>query len=265
MIVKAAASEADAVCIDLEDSVPADREGGEPRERRARVRRARFRATRADVPHQRASTRRSPIATSIDVVEAVGDRIDLVMLPKAGSPADVAVRRDAADADRSASRLRATRSASRRRSRPRPASCGCARSRRLAATRGADLRRGRLRGVDAHAGVRHRNVRRERRAVSGTSLARGDARDRRRGARERPALHRRAVLRLRRPRRLRARVPDRARDGLRRQAVHSSDAAGDGERRFSRPTPRSRMRGAWSRRTTPAWPAGAAPCRSTAR
>jgi citrate lyase subunit beta/citryl-CoA lyase len=88
MIVKAAASDADAVCIDLEDSVPADAKASS----RANVVRAfaeldfgrrirMFRMNAVDTPFA--------YRDLIDVVEAVGDRIDLVMLPKAGSPTDV--------------------------------------------------------------------------------------------------------------------------------------------------------------------------------
>jgi citrate lyase subunit beta/citryl-CoA lyase len=88
MIVKAAASDADSVCIDLEDSVPADQKAAS----RANVirafaeldfgRRARmFRMNGVDTPFA--------YRDLVDVVEAVGDRIDLVMLPKAGSAADV--------------------------------------------------------------------------------------------------------------------------------------------------------------------------------
>ena len=43
----------------------------------------------------------------VDVVEAAGDRIDLVMLPKAGSRARRRVRRHAADADRARTRIHA--------------------------------------------------------------------------------------------------------------------------------------------------------------
>ena len=89
MIAKAAASEADSVCIDLEDSVPADAK--EPS--RANVVRAfkeldfgdrtrMFRINGLDTPFA--------YRDLIDVVEAVGDRIDHVMLPKCGSAGDVA-------------------------------------------------------------------------------------------------------------------------------------------------------------------------------
>jgi citrate lyase subunit beta/citryl-CoA lyase len=88
MIVKAAASAADAVCIDLEDSVPA----GEKEASRANVIRAfakldfgsrarMFRMNAVDTPYAYRDV--------IEVVEAVGDRIDLVMMPKVGSAAQV--------------------------------------------------------------------------------------------------------------------------------------------------------------------------------
>lgn len=88
MIVKAAASDADVVCIDLEDSVPADAKAPS----RANVVRA---FTELDFGRRVRMFRMNAVDTSfayrdiIEVVEAVGDRIDLVMLPKAGSPADV--------------------------------------------------------------------------------------------------------------------------------------------------------------------------------
>jgi citrate lyase beta subunit len=88
MIEKAAASAADAVCIDLEDSVPFDQKV----EARANLNRAfheldfgrrvrMFRMNGLDTPFA--------YRDLIDVVEATGDRIDLVMLPKAGRPRDV--------------------------------------------------------------------------------------------------------------------------------------------------------------------------------
>jgi len=89
MIEKAAASQADAVCIDLEDSVPV----GEKEASRANVVRA---FNELDFGRRARMFRINAISTSfayrdvIDVVEAVGDRLDLVMLPKVESPADVA-------------------------------------------------------------------------------------------------------------------------------------------------------------------------------
>jgi citrate lyase beta subunit len=88
MIEKAAASAADAVCLDLEDSVPPEDKGA-----------ARSNAIRAfrelDFGHRtrmfRMNALDGPFAYRdlVDIVEAAGDRIDLVMLPKAGSPEDV--------------------------------------------------------------------------------------------------------------------------------------------------------------------------------
>jgi citrate lyase beta subunit len=89
MIVKAAASDADAVCIDLEDSVPAS----EKEASRTNVVRA---LAELDFGRRLRMFRINAVSTSfayrdvIDVVEAVGDRLDLVMIPKAESPADVA-------------------------------------------------------------------------------------------------------------------------------------------------------------------------------
>lgn len=89
LIPKAAASEADAVCIDLEDSVPAQ----EKEASRANVVRA---FEELDFGGRARMMRMNGLDTPfayrdlIDVVERVGDRIDLVMLPKANSAADVA-------------------------------------------------------------------------------------------------------------------------------------------------------------------------------
>jgi len=89
MIVKAAGSVADSICIDLEDSVPADAKDAS----RATVIRAfaeldfgsrtrMFRMNGLDTPFA--------YRDLIEIIEAVGDRIDQVMLPKCGSAADVA-------------------------------------------------------------------------------------------------------------------------------------------------------------------------------
>ena len=88
MIQKTAGSAADAVCIDLEDSVTL----AEKASSRANVihalkeidfgRRVRmFRINALDTPFA--------YRDLVEVVEAAGDRIDLVMLPKAGSAGDV--------------------------------------------------------------------------------------------------------------------------------------------------------------------------------
>jgi citrate lyase subunit beta/citryl-CoA lyase len=89
MIEKAAASLSDAVCIDLEDSVPTAEKAGA----RANVIRAfkevdfgrrlrMFRINGLDTPFA--------YRDLIEVVEGAGTHIDLVVLPKAGSPGDVA-------------------------------------------------------------------------------------------------------------------------------------------------------------------------------
>ena len=128
MIAKAAASAADAVCIDLEDSVPPD----EKEASRANVVRAfpeldfgarvrMFRINALDTPFA--------YRDLIDVVEAAGDRIDMVMLPESRVAADVAFVDTLLTQIESHAASRGG-SESRRRSRPRPASSGCARSRR---------------------------------------------------------------------------------------------------------------------------------------
>jgi citrate lyase beta subunit len=88
MIEKAASSQADAICIDLEDSVAVDEKAAS----RANVIRA-FREL--DFGRRLRMFRINDLETPfayrdlIEVVEAAGDRIDLVMLPKANSSADV--------------------------------------------------------------------------------------------------------------------------------------------------------------------------------
>jgi citrate lyase beta subunit len=88
MIEKAAASDADAVCIDLEDAVAVDEKPAS----RANVVRAfkeldfgrkikAFRINGLDTPFA--------YRDLIEVVEEVGDRIDVVMMPKAHLPQDV--------------------------------------------------------------------------------------------------------------------------------------------------------------------------------
>jgi citrate lyase beta subunit len=89
MIPKAAASAADGVCIDLEDSVPiAEKDGA-----RANVMRA---FKELDFGGRARMMRVNGIDTPfmyrdlVDVIESVGDRVDMVMVPKVGSAADVA-------------------------------------------------------------------------------------------------------------------------------------------------------------------------------
>jgi citrate lyase beta subunit len=88
MIQKAAASAADAVCIDLEDSVtPAEKASSRANVvqalkeidfgRRVRM----FRINALDTPFA--------YRDLVEVVEAAGDRLDVVMIPKAGSARDV--------------------------------------------------------------------------------------------------------------------------------------------------------------------------------
>jgi citrate lyase subunit beta/citryl-CoA lyase len=89
MIVKASTSAADSICIDLEDSVPADVKEVS----RSNVVRA---FTELDFQHRVRMFRMNALDTPfayrdvIDVVEAAGNRIDRVMLPKCGGPGDVA-------------------------------------------------------------------------------------------------------------------------------------------------------------------------------
>jgi len=88
MIVKAAASAADAVCLDLEDSVAAP-EKATGREHVVRaLREVDFGARRRVV---RINGLDTPYAYRdlVDVVETAGDRIDLLMVPKVGRPRDV--------------------------------------------------------------------------------------------------------------------------------------------------------------------------------
>src|SRR5437660_5298052 len=88
MIEKAAASAADAVCIDLEDAVAVDEKAAS----RAYASRA-FREL--DFGHRLRMLRINGLDTPftyrdvVEVVEAAGDRIDLIMLPKAGAPEHV--------------------------------------------------------------------------------------------------------------------------------------------------------------------------------
>jgi citrate lyase subunit beta/citryl-CoA lyase len=88
MIPKAAASAADAVCIDLEDAVvPAEKAAARGHAVHAlrtidfgyRARIVRINAT--DTPYA--------YRDLVEVIEAAGDRVDLVMLPKAASARDV--------------------------------------------------------------------------------------------------------------------------------------------------------------------------------
>jgi citrate lyase subunit beta/citryl-CoA lyase len=89
MIVKAARSEADAICIDLEDAVaPNEKEAS-----RANVVRA---LQEIDFGARRRLYRMNGLDTPlayrdlIEVVEEAGDRLDLVIVPKVNRPEDVA-------------------------------------------------------------------------------------------------------------------------------------------------------------------------------
>lgn len=88
MIAKAAASAADAVCLDLEDAVPVTEKAAS----RAPVIQA---LRELDFGPRLRLFRINGVDTGfayrdvVDVVEAVGDRLDLVMLPKASSAGDV--------------------------------------------------------------------------------------------------------------------------------------------------------------------------------
>jgi citrate lyase beta subunit len=88
MIEKAATSVADAVCLDLEDSVATD----EKATSRANVIRA---FTELDFGRRQRIVRINALDTPfayrdiVDVIEGAGDCVELVMLPKAGSAEDV--------------------------------------------------------------------------------------------------------------------------------------------------------------------------------
>lgn len=88
MIAKAAASGADAVCIDLEDAVAATEK---------EAARANVRAALADLDFGRSlrmiriNSLDTPLAYRdlVEIVEDVGDRLDLVVVPKVDTPGDV--------------------------------------------------------------------------------------------------------------------------------------------------------------------------------
>ena len=88
MIAKAAASRADQVCLDLEDSVTPD----DKPTARVHIIEA---LTRLDFGHSRRVVRINAIDTAyayrdlVDIVEGAGDRVDLIMVPKVGSARDV--------------------------------------------------------------------------------------------------------------------------------------------------------------------------------
>jgi citrate lyase beta subunit len=88
MIEKAALSAADAVCLDLEDAVAVE---DKPAARAVVIEALRQLEFAGKVRIVRVNGLDTPFAYRdlIEVVEAAGDRIDLVMLPKAGAAADV--------------------------------------------------------------------------------------------------------------------------------------------------------------------------------
>lgn len=88
MVEKAARSAADAVCLDLEDAVATE---DKPAARGVVIEALREIDFGAKARLVRINGLDTPFAYRdlVDVVEAAGDRIDLVMLPKAGAPEDV--------------------------------------------------------------------------------------------------------------------------------------------------------------------------------
>src|SRR4030095_8792107 len=88
MIAKAVSAAADAVCLDLEDSVAPAEKGAA----RGHVVEA---LRRLDFGGRARVVRMNPVDTAfayrdvVDVFEAVGDRVDLLMVPKVGEPRDV--------------------------------------------------------------------------------------------------------------------------------------------------------------------------------
>jgi citrate lyase beta subunit len=90
MIEKAAASAADAVCIDLEDSVAPDEKPAARANIVAALRSLDF-GRRTRIVRVNALDTPYTYRDLIDVVEAAGDRLDLIMLPKVESPRDLVV------------------------------------------------------------------------------------------------------------------------------------------------------------------------------
>jgi citrate lyase subunit beta/citryl-CoA lyase len=88
MIEKAAASEADAICIDLEDAVAVD---DKPTARASVVRAFRELNFDRKIRAYRINGLDTPFAYRdlVDVVEEAGDTIDVILLPKAHLPQDV--------------------------------------------------------------------------------------------------------------------------------------------------------------------------------
>jgi citrate lyase beta subunit len=88
MIRKAAASGADAVCIDLEDSVPEDQKERSRANVIAALQELDF-GQRVRIVRINGNDTPYAYRDIIDLVEAVGDRIDLIMVPKVDAPDDL--------------------------------------------------------------------------------------------------------------------------------------------------------------------------------
>ena len=88
MMAKAAASAADAVCLDLEDSVAPD-EKRTGRENIVRALRELDFGPRLRIVRINALDTPYTYRDLVDVMEAAGDRVDLVMVPKVGATADL--------------------------------------------------------------------------------------------------------------------------------------------------------------------------------
>jgi citrate lyase beta subunit len=89
MIAKAAASDADAVCIDLEDSVVPDEKAASRRHVVHALRELDF-GRRVRMVRMNALDTSFAYRDLVEVIEDAGDRVDLVMVPKVGAAADIA-------------------------------------------------------------------------------------------------------------------------------------------------------------------------------
>ena len=107
MIAKAADSEADAVCIDLEDSVVPD-EKAASRSHVVRALRELDFGRRVRMVRMNALDSSFAYRDLVEVIEDAGDRVDVVMVPKVGSAGDVAF------VDRLLTQIEAHRGVSRR-------------------------------------------------------------------------------------------------------------------------------------------------------
>jgi citrate lyase beta subunit len=88
MIAKAAASAADMVCLDLEDSVVPGEKAASRTHVVAALRGIDF-GSRVRIVRINALDTPFAYRDLVDIVEAAGDRLDLVMIPKVGGPRDV--------------------------------------------------------------------------------------------------------------------------------------------------------------------------------